>query len=431
MTDNARESEIAVIGSILIDAAALETASRILTAGDFDGRYTGAAFAAACELQERGGVIDPLTIASGMEKQLNENCFEWIKQAMDITPTASNVEAYCKLVKEEANRRRMAHIMESANRRIYEGGTWQEAAEQITAELAELQTEARELIKPGELEKAWREHIARVRENPNYAYCRTGFPALDNQLGGGLFRQGLYVIGARPGMGKTTLALNLAESIVKTNRPILFVSLEMSEVQIMTKRIALELGAGYTQLLNGDASDETAGAAVRVTRQMENRPFYSVCKRVTVADIERIARKIDGLEAIFIDYLGLISPREEMRERSKYEQINEISADLKTLAKRLALPVVVLAQLNRESAREKRPQLHQLRDSGSIEQDADAVILLYREGYFSPEDVDNSTEIIEFIIAKNRHGSTGTVKALWNGRTGQIHKEAITAMYDG
>ena len=95
------------------------------------------------------------------------------------------------------------------------------------------------------------------------------------------------------------------------------------------------------------------------------------------------------------------------------------------------MPVVVLAQLNRESAREKRPQLHQLRDSGSIEQDADAVILLYREGYFSPEDVDNSTEIIEFIIAKNRHGSTGTVKALWNGRTGQIHKEAITAMYDG
>lgn len=427
--ENTRESEIAVIGSILIEARALNEASCLLSVNDFEGRYTSAAFAVACDLRENGGVIDPLTIAAGMEKRLNENCFEWIKQAMDITPTAANVVEYCKLVKEDANRRRMARIMEAANRKIYEGGAWQEAAEQITADLAELQREACELIKPGELEKVWREHIAKARENPDYAFCKSGFPMLDKQLGGGFFKDGLYVIGARPGMGKTTFGLNLAEGIVKQNRPILFISLEMSETQIMAKRVALEINASYTQLMNGAASDETAATAVNATRQMQNRPFYSVCKRVNVADIERIAKKIKGLEVVFIDYLGLISPREETKEHSRYEQATEVSADLKNLAKRLGLPVVVLAQLNREGAKEKRPQLHQLRDSGSIEQDADGVILLYRDGYFDEKEPATEWGKMEFIIAKNRHGSTGTVEMLWNSATGRILKEPITAIY--
>ena len=427
--ENTRESEVAVIGSILIDARALDEASCLLSVNDFEGRYTSAAFAVACDLCANGGVIDPLTIAAGMEKRLNENCFEWIRQAMDITPTAANVVEYCKLVIEDANRRRMARIIEAANRKIYEGSAWQEAAEQITLDLSELQSEPHELIKPGELEKAWREHIAKARQNPDYAFCKSGFPMLNRQLGGGFFKDGLYVIGARPGMGKTTFGLNLAEGIVKQNRPILFISLEMSETQIMAKRVALEINAGYTQLMNGAASDETAATAVTATRQMQNRPFYSVCKRVNVADIERIAKKINGLEAVFIDYLGLISPREETKEHSRYEQATEISADLKNLAKRLGLPVIVLAQLNREGAKEKRPQLHQLRDSGSIEQDADGVILLYRDGYFDEKETAAEWETMEFIIAKNRHGSTGTVKMLWNSATGRILKDPITALY--
>ena len=426
MNELTLHNEIAVLGAVLIDCKALEVARRHLTAADFAGRLAGAAFAAACELSDEGGVVDPITIAAGMERRLGENCYQWIAEAMDLTPTAANVKAYALLVKDEANRRKLQAIAESTNRRIFEGGDWQAAADSMSAELNAIRDDAAGVMDSDEVAKRWLSDFVQTRQNPLHALCPTGYASLDKQLGGGLFKQGLYIVGARPGMGKTTLGVNLAEVIAKAGRPSLFISMEMSETQIMSKRISIAGGVGYTILQNGSTTDIAAAVAVQTVRELAKNPVYTLAKRVSVPEIARAARQVENLAVIFVDYLGLIECTEEMAEKPRYEQMTEISAQLKTLAKRLNLPVVVLSQLNREntSAKDKRPQLQNLRDSGAIEQDADAVILLHREDYYKDKGADEyekpEYETIELIVAKNRHGETGTVKMTWCGRTGAI-----------
>lgn len=426
MSEMFYQNEIAVIGSILIDAEALTISRRIVGPEDFCGRLSALAYGLACELQDSGGVVDPITIAAGMEQELGENCYQWIAEAMEITPTAKNVETYAKLVKEDANRRRLSEIAESVNGRLYNGESWRDAAEQMSAELQAMRDASSGVLDSQTVKKLWLNHFVNTRLNPLLALCPTGYTSLDKQLGGGFFKQGLYIIGARPGMGKTTLGVNIAEMIAADGRSVLFVTLEMSETQIMSKRISVASGVGYTILENGSTTDVAAAKAVRVIEEIAEHPFYTLARRVNVAEIIREARQVDNLAIIIVDYLGLIEVGAELRDRPRYEQMTEISAQLKTLAKRLNLPVLVLSQLNREntSSRDKRPQLQHLRDTGAIEQDADGVILLHREDYYADKGKDDyerpEYETIELIVAKNRHGETGTIKMTWCGRTGAI-----------
>lgn len=425
MSEPILQNEIAVIGSVLIDAQALRIARRVLDAGNFSGKLTGTAFSVACELEDRGETVDPLTIAAGMERRLGENCYTWIAEAMSITPTAANVEVYARLVRDDAERRRFAEITQAANWQTLDGGEWRDAAERLGAELEDLKGTTAGVSSSAEAAERWASKFALIRADPLRALSPTGFASLDEQLGGGFLRSGLYIIGARPGMGKTTLAINLAETMARQNRPVLFVSLEMSEGQIMAKRISIASGVGYTVLVNGAASDTAAEKAFNVVRLLAARPFYTMARRVTVAEIGRAARQIDGLAAVYVDYLGLIECGAELAEKPRYEQMTRISSELKRLAQRLDLPVIVLCQLNREnmSVRDKRPQLQHLRDSGAIEQDADGVILLHRENYYRDEAEEAEApeyETLELIVAKNRHGPTGKVRMTWQGWTGAI-----------
>lgn len=428
MNDAYLQNEIAVVGSLLIDGAALEVARRILVAEDFEGRLARTAFAAACELQDDGEVVDAITIAAAMERKLGENQYRWIAEAMEVTPTASNVETYARLVKEDANRRKLQAIADNVNRRIFEGEGWQSTAEQLSVELDDIRDISAGVLDSETVSKLWLSNFTKTRLDPLHALCPTGYKSLDAQLGGGLFKQGLYIVGARPGMGKTTLGVNIAESIAKAGRPVLFVSLEMSEVQIMSKRISVAGGVGYTIMQNGSTTDVAAAQAVKTVRELAKNPVYTVAKRVSVAEITRAARQIENLAAIFVDYLGLIEVGEDLRDKPRYEQMTEVSAQLKTLSKRLNLPVVTFSQLNREntSAKDKRPQMQNLRDTGAIEQDADGIILLHREDYYADKGKDGyerpEYETIELIVAKNRHGETGTVKMMWCGRTGAIRE---------
>ena len=282
-----------------------------------------------------------------------------------------------------------------------------------------------------EAAEAWQEHYDKVCNNPDYAYCRTGFPLLDKKLGGGMFKQGLYIVGARPGMGKTTLGINIADNIAKAGKLVLFISLEMSRTQIMSKRIAREGGINYTLLMAGGLSDNGKQAAQDAVEVLKGRPFLLTDKSgLTAADIGQMARQVSGLGAVVIDYFGLIKATEEDAPKPRYEQMTDISADLKALAKRLKIPMLVLCQLNRENmnrGKDKSPTLSDLRDTGAIEQDADAVILLHRPEYYSDETktanyAPPERENINLIVAKNRHGETGTVTMQWRGRTGEIHE---------
>ena len=272
-----------------------------------------------------------------------------------------------------------------------------------------------------------------MREDPEAAYCRTGFADLDRQLGGGMFKSEVYIIGARPGMGKTTLAINVAENVIRRGGSVLFVSLEMSEQQIMAKRISLETNIHYTKLMTGQVDANEEKAMRKWLQDSRGDAFCLSTRPSTVGEIGRRARQIRNLDLIIVDYIGLITPGEDSRQRPRYEQMTEISAGLKTLAKTLRTPVLGLCQLNRENVNRpnKRPTMADLRDSGAIEQDAGAIILLHRKDYYEQRDEDDEPvekpemEEIELNVAKNRHAETGVVRMWWHGNIGKLMQQSF------
>lgn len=416
-------SESAVIGSICIDAKSFPIAEKTLAVADFGQPTASRAFAAALDLNNSGKPIDPVAIAEA----LGDGGVEYVADCMRSIQTAANIELYCEGVLNGSKRRKMAELADKLGEFSFDvSADPDEVFDSLRGQLDSIRSTSANVVTAAQSVSDWKAYYQRVKENPEYAFCKTGFADLDRQLGGGMFRQGMYVIGARPGMGKTTLALNIAENIASANKPVLFVSLEMSRVQIISKRISMASLLSYTDIMTGRLRGFEENTANTIIDRIISRPFAMTDKSsMTSAEIMRAARQVDGISAVVIDYLGLIRPSEEAQKKPRYEQMTEISADLKSMAKALDVPVLVLAQLNRESANRagSKPLLTDLRDSGAIEQDADAVVLLHRKDYYEAvkEDyVAPEVEEIELIVAKNRHANTGVVKLAWHGKTGKI-----------
>lgn len=416
-------SESAVIGSICVDAACFPIAERLLTVADFLDPMAARAFNAALTLADDCKPIDPVAIAEA----LGNGGVEYIANCMKSVPSAANIELYCEGVLNNSKRRMMQDIADRLTDNSYDlSADPDDVLDSLRGEIDSVKSNSASVITAAQSIDDWKAYYQRVKDNPEYAFCKTGFYDLDKQLGGGMFRQGMYVVGARPGMGKTTLALNIAENIASADKPVLFVSLEMSRVQIISKRIAMASLLSYTDIMTGRLRDYELKTADSILDRVITRPFAMTDKSsMTAAEILRAAKQVDGLQAVVVDYLGLVRPSEEAQKKPRYEQITEISAGLKAMAKSLDVPVLVLAQLNRESANRagSRPQLTDLRDSGAIEQDADAVVLLHRKDYYEAAKDDYTApeiEEIELIVAKNRHANTGVVKLAWHGKTGKI-----------
>ena len=416
-------SESAVIGSICVDAACFPIAERLLTVADFLDPMAARAFNAALTLADDCKPIDPVAIAEA----LGNGGVEYIANCMKSVPSAANIELYCEGVLNNSKRRMMQDIADRLTDNSYDlSADPDDVLDSLRGEIDSVKSNSASVITAAQSIDDWKAYYQRVKDNPEYAFCKTGFYDLDKQLGGGMFRQGMYVVGARPGMGKTTLALNIAENIASADKPVLFVSLEMSRVQIISKRIAMASLLSYTDIMTGRLRDYELKTADSILDRVITRPFAMTDKSsMTAAEILRAAKQVDGLQAVVVDYLGLVRPSEEAQKKPRYEQITEISADLKAMAKSLDVPVLVLAQLNRESTNRagSRPQLTDLRDSGAIEQDAEAVVLLHRKDYYEAVKDDYTApeiEEIELIVAKNRHANTGVVKLAWHGKTGKI-----------
>lgn len=416
-------SESAVIGSICVDAACFPIAERLLTVADFLDPMAARAFNAALTLADDCKPIDPVAIAEA----LGNGGVEYIANCMKSVPSAANIELYCEGVLNNSKRRMMQDIADRLTDNSYDlSADPDDVLDSLRGEIDSVKSNSTSVITAAQSIDDWKAYYQRVKDNPEYAFCKTGFYDLDKQLGGGMFRQGMYVVGARPGMGKTTLALNIAENIASADKPVLFVSLEMSRVQIISKRIAMASLLSYTDIMTGRLRDYELKTADSILDRVITRPFAMTDKSsMTAAEILRAAKQVDGLQAVVVDYLGLVRPSEEAQKKPRYEQITEISADLKAMAKSLDVPVLVLAQLNRESTNRagSRPQLTDLRDSGAIEQDADAVVLLHRKDYYEAVKDDYTApeiEEVELIVAKNRHANTGVVKLAWHGKTGKI-----------
>lgn len=413
MTDHLVIAEQSVIGSMLIDAACVEDVLQVLSAADFQHEVLRSFFEAFRKLHEVGVVIDPVTVLNEVPGDKSDLA----RELMTITPTAANVMKYAAIVKEQAKRRRVRDAIEE----LYFAEDPAGMRDTLQAALDQLDADAGSAIMDGKQAAAnWTAWIQLVQTDISNALITSGFPALDTMLGGGFFRSGFYVIGARPGMGKTTLALNMANRIAKDGKRVLFISLEMDGNQITAKRLAIWTGLPYNALYTGRLSEDDMNTVRPALQWFGNLPFYTADAGIySVSDLSGYAMS-GKFDIIFVDYLGIMTPADEDAQRTKYEQITNLSKAMKALAKRAKIPIVALSQLNRESASKsnKRPTLAELRDSGAIEQDADGVILLHREGYYATEKPE--TETIELIIAKNRHGETGTIPLHWWARSGQI-----------
>jgi len=417
-------AEYSVIGSLLIEpSTALPTVSELLKPEDFTVEINRTIYKTILDMRESGDCIDPVTVIkrTGDTPEIRQ----YVMECMDVTSTAANAAAYAQIV---ANASMLRNIRDTAfavgdmatNAQDY-AETLGYAVDSFMA-LQERGTKA-DLVDSMEAMQDFYAYREKFDNNPESMFVKTGFENMDNVLGGGMVNQGLYILAARPGVGKTTLALNIADNVAKSKKSVLFISLEMSVRQITAKRIARNAGISYNALLMGELSADDYTKMAKASTVMSKLPV-TINRRpgASVAQIESMARKVKGLKLLIVDYMGLIHPAD--RRKSRYEEMTETSGALKSLSIRLGIPILCLCQLNRESENDKgkRPKLHHLRDSGAIEQDADAVLLLHKPNAYASEEEKPAWESEELIcyVDKNRHGNTGVAKFSFYGNESKL-----------
>ncbi len=390
-------------GSILIDAEAVPLCERYVRTGDFRDERCRAVYSAALGLRAAGKVIDPVSIKDQAAHDGVALGLDYLVQLMNITPTAAHAADYARRVAEDARKRQLKELLERIQQN--DAAPLHETLSALREGMQELSdcTTHTGLISPDDSLRRFMDYAAKGSSQSNFVPSR--FPLLDKTLGGGFIRGGLYIAGARPAVGKSSFAVNLADTIQGN---VLFVSLEMSPDQITGKRFSRRTGIPTGRLLSGQLSEEEWGKLAQASDILSRSGVYINDRYdLTVSGVQNLAESVPDLQAVIVDYLGLIQPAS--RGGSTYENTTQISRDLKRLALSLNVPIICLCQLSRsvESREDKRPRLSDLRDSGAIEQDADAVMFLYRDDYYKGQAGDPS--VVNLNVAKNRHGGLGTI----------------------
>lgn len=419
MSDSIIGAEYSVIGSILIDARCLPEIMECVTPDDFTLDINRRIYQAALELDRRDEPIDPVTIKTEIGNDASD---KYLLELMEVTGTSVNAGVYAAEVRRASIRRKLMDLSFSLQERAstLEPPVAIIADAHRTLDDIESKDTAKELASSSDVLMAFYEHREKV-ESGKGGFVKTGFKGLDRILGGGLLNSGFYIMAARPGMGKTTMAISVAENVAYFG-PVLFVSLEMDVEQIAAKRLARAAGVTYDNLMFNKLTNEEMDRVVEHSSKLSTKKFFVNKKAsATVDDIATMARKVKGLRLVVVDYFGLIRSTSERKSRT--EAMTEISGQLKALARKLKVPILCLAQINRENTKRenKRPQLSDLRDTGALEQDADGVIFLHCPSYYSDEPVDAwEPDEMEIIVAKNRHAGTGICRAGFYRAVGRI-----------
>lgn len=417
-------AEQSVAGALLIDANCYPAVRAIVGPGDFSSAPCGAILRAVGRLTDAGNPVDPVTIQANAARFGDDLSNDYLMQLMDITPTTANVAEYARAVRDASVRRNVLTIAE----KLADRARWRDTpiAQLIADGVGQLQqivaTGPKLTVSSEEMANEYLDRLDRLAEGSS-PVVQTEIKPLDKLLGGGMVTEGLYILAARPGVGKTTLGMKIAENVAKRDT-VLFVSLEMSREQLTSRRLAVRTGIWIPKILNGALKSEELTEVCGATSAMaESRLHINQAPSATVADIVLMARSLPGLRLIVVDYLGLI--QSEGRTESIYERMTANSAALKLLARSTGTPVLCLAQLNREAEKrsDHRPQMSDLRDSGAIEQDADGIMMMHRPAkYWAPEKRPGPSdpELLEIELVKNRHGPTGRINLDFYGTNGRI-----------
>jgi len=415
------EAEQAVLGSILIDSRCLTDIIGLLRPEDFYLEQNREIYETIYTMFNFSQTIDPVTVLDKMRELgvHHDNSRNYILQLMQITPTAANAVRYANIVREKAMLRGLsqagkeivetvqaqvgtpAEMLESAEKKIYalRKGEGTESLEHIGVTLHKVFDRLTELS----------------QSDSAIPGMSTGMRDLDKKING-LNKSDLLLVAARPAMGKSAFALNLALNVAKKyNKTVAIFNLEMSREQLAMRLLAIESFVDGQKMATGKLTEEEwsklcmASAALSQTDiRIDDNPS------VTVAEMNAKCRRVENLGMVVIDYLQLMSGSGYGKNSdNRVNVVGEISRSLKIMAKELNVPVVCLSQLSRgpESRTDKRPMLSDLRESGAIEQDADEVLFLYRDEYYNENTEDKG--IAECIVSKNRHGEVGTVKLQW------------------
>lgn len=419
---NSIEAEQSVIGAMMMDRAAIITASETLMAEDFYHHQYGVLFESIVELFNQNKPVDPVTLQDKLkEKDLPPeiSSMEYLIDLVAAVPTAANIRYYANIVKEKAMLRRLIKVTENIQNECYAGN---EELETIFANTEKNVFQLLQSQNNGEfvpIKKIVMNALDRIekasRIQGNVTGIATGFIDLDYRMSG-LQPSDLILIAARPSMGKTAFVLNIAQyTAFHSDLATAIFSLEMSKEQLVNRLFSLESRVDAQMLRNGNLSDtdwekliEGAGTIGRSKLIIDDTPGISI------SELRSKCRKYKlefNLELIIIDYLQLMSGNG--KTDSRQQEISEISRSLKALARELHVPVIALSQLSRavEQRPDHRPMLSDLRESGAIEQDADVVMFLYRDDYYNKD--SDKKNIAEVIIAKQRNGPIGTVNLVW------------------
>lgn len=415
------DAEQSVLGSILIDKDAINIVSEILASHDFYNSQHGTIFDAMLSLYEQRSPIDIVTLTSELKKKKDGENIQasYLTELVNAVPTAANVEHYSHLIKEASTKRRLI---------------------QLSSEITELcfdeEKELRDVIDKAEsgvfsisqgnvirgflpVKQALAASFDRIDElhkiGAGLRGIRTGFTELDSMLSG-MQASNLLILAARPGTGKTAMAMNIAQHIgVMEKKPIGIFSLEMSQEELVDRLLVGQADVDAWRLKTGKLSETDFTKLSEAMGQLADAPiFIDDTPGITVSEMRTKARRLQlehGIGALIVDYLQLVNPGKKVE--SRVQEVSIVSQALKNLARELKIPIIALSQLSRavEHRGDARPQLADLRESGAIEQDADVVMFLYK----ADMEASGPTIPVNLLIAKHRNGPTGEINLLFRG----------------
>lgn len=426
------EAEQALLGSIIVSPEAFDKIGGFISAEDFYVAEHQHIYSALIKMYSQNKTIDVVTLVNALVEMGDRDeagGVQYITLLAEAVPSAANVKDYARIVKDKSTLRKLIRVCDEINEDAYSENdvrTVIDSAEQKIFDISH-NNDSKEFRHIRDvLHNVYRDLELLAENKGAVSGAKTGFSSLDRmlvQMGKG----DLVIVGARPGMGKTSFALNIATNVAKaTKKAVAIFSLEMSAEQLVTRIVSSEAMVDSHSLRTGKLANEDWDNIADVISSLSGCDVYiDDTSAINTTEMKSKLRRLPDLGLVVIDYIGLMQSTSKSDNRA--QQVGEISRNLKIMAKDFGVPFICCAQLNRGTesrpGQGKRPTLADLRDSGSIEQDADIVLFLYRDEYYKdisgaeadPEAAD-SANTAEVIIAKNRHGSVGNVKMGWIGQ---------------